>query len=86
MADNLRLRHAIVRCIRRFLEDQHGFIEVGGVGRPCEVAVAGCGAKLVQLNRLAGAPRPAAPARLPPHPPPAGGDAHPDALHARGRP
>ncbi|KAI3425845.1 hypothetical protein D9Q98_007819 [Chlorella vulgaris] len=28
MADNLRLRHAIVRCIRRFLEDQHGFIEV----------------------------------------------------------
>lgn len=30
MAENLRLRHRIVRCIRRFLEDEHGFLEVGG--------------------------------------------------------
>ena len=29
MAENLRLRHRIVRCIRRFLEDEHGFMEVG---------------------------------------------------------
>ncbi|PRW57769.1 aspartate--tRNA ligase [Chlorella sorokiniana] len=28
MAENLRLRHRIVRCIRRFLEDEHGFLEV----------------------------------------------------------
>lgn len=28
MAENLRLRHRIVRCIRRFLEDEHGFMEV----------------------------------------------------------
>mgnify|MGYP001810644467 CR=1 FL=1 len=28
MADNLRLRHRIVRAIRRFLEDDHGFLEV----------------------------------------------------------
>lgn len=29
MADNLRLRHHIVKVIRRFLEDDHGFLEVG---------------------------------------------------------
>ena len=28
MADNLRLRSAITRSIRRFLEDDHGFLEV----------------------------------------------------------
>ena len=28
MAANLRLRHAVVRTIRRFLEDEHGFVEV----------------------------------------------------------
>lgn len=28
MADNLRTRHAIVRAMRRFLEDEHGFVEV----------------------------------------------------------
>ena len=28
MADNLRLRSAITRCIRRFLEDDHAFLEV----------------------------------------------------------
>ncbi len=33
MAENLRLRHRIVRCIRRFLEDEHGFLEVGSLRR-----------------------------------------------------
>jgi len=28
MSNNLRLRHRLVRTIRRFLEDQHGFVEV----------------------------------------------------------
>lgn len=28
MAENLRLRHAITRSMRRFLEDQHAFVEV----------------------------------------------------------
>lgn len=28
MAANLRMRHALVRCMRRFLEDDQGFIEV----------------------------------------------------------
>jgi aspartyl-tRNA synthetase len=28
MAAHLRLRHQLVRVMRRFLEDQHGFIEV----------------------------------------------------------
>jgi aspartyl-tRNA synthetase len=28
MAENLRLRHALVRCIRRYLEDAHDFIEI----------------------------------------------------------
>lgn len=28
MASNLRLRHALVRCIRRYLEDEHEFIEI----------------------------------------------------------
>ena len=28
MAANLRLRHAVVRSMRRFLEDQHSFVEV----------------------------------------------------------
>jgi hypothetical protein len=28
MASNLRMRHQLVRCMRRFLEDEHGFIEV----------------------------------------------------------
>lgn len=28
MADNLRMRHAMVRCIRSYLEDHHGFIEI----------------------------------------------------------
>lgn len=28
MAANLRMRHALVRCIRRFLEDDHAFLEV----------------------------------------------------------
>jgi aspartyl-tRNA synthetase len=28
MAANLRLRHRLVRTIRRFLEDGHGFVEV----------------------------------------------------------
>lgn len=28
MSDNLRLRHKLLRVMRRFLEDDHGFIEV----------------------------------------------------------
>ena len=28
MASNLRLRHSLIRCIRRYLEDFHGFIEI----------------------------------------------------------
>lgn len=28
MASNLRLRHKLLRSMRRFLEDDHGFIEV----------------------------------------------------------
>ncbi len=28
MAANMRLRHQLVRTIRRFLEDEHGFMEV----------------------------------------------------------
>lgn len=28
MAANLRMRHQLVRVMRRFLEDEHGFIEV----------------------------------------------------------
>ena len=28
MADNLRLRHTLVRCVRRYLEDLHDFIEI----------------------------------------------------------
>ena len=28
MSNNLRLRHALTRCVRRFLEDGHGFIEI----------------------------------------------------------
>ncbi|KAF6263693.1 aspartyl-tRNA synthetase [Scenedesmus sp. NREL 46B-D3] len=28
MASNLRMRHRLVRCMRRFLEDEHGFVEV----------------------------------------------------------
>ena len=28
MADNLRLRHSLVRSVRRYLEDSHGFIEI----------------------------------------------------------
>lgn len=28
MAENLRMRHALIRAARRFLEDSHGFIEI----------------------------------------------------------
>lgn len=28
MASNLRLRHNLIKCLRRFLEDEHGFVEV----------------------------------------------------------
>ena len=28
MAANLRLRHALMRCVRRYLEEGHGFLEV----------------------------------------------------------
>lgn len=28
MAANLRTRHAIIKCMRRFLEDEHAFLEV----------------------------------------------------------
>lgn len=43
MAENLRLRHRIVRCIRRFLEDEHGFLEVGRLvgGWGCTSALIG---------------------------------------------
>lgn len=28
MASNLRMRHAMLRAIRRYLEDEHSFLEV----------------------------------------------------------
>jgi len=28
MADNLKLRHQVIKCMRRFLEDEHGFTEI----------------------------------------------------------
>lgn len=44
MAHNLRLRHKMVRSIRRFLEDQHDFIEVRLFWDMCAacVRVLGC--------------------------------------------